>query len=258
MTEVVEEKEIRDEEDLEVNEDEGVSEIEEEAAKHGWNPEGVDGKRNLSAEEFMDRQTLYDDIRKLKRKNNQLQEGFEALKGHHEKVAQLEREKVINQLKQAKVRALQEDEHEKVVEIDDRIADVKAEAVAAVKADDVVNDAFNEWIDDNPWYNQDPEMRTWADSIGLGYAKQTGAGPADVYEYVAKEVRARFADKFGTPGRRKASPVEGANKGSRANNTSAKLSAKDLNEEERRVMKNIVRSGAMTEKQYLAEYAEIR
>lgn len=51
---------------IELPEEQGVaeestpeySEIELEAIEHGWNPEGVEGKRNLSAEEFLDRPTV--------------------------------------------------------------------------------------------------------------------------------------------------------------------------------------------------------
>jgi hypothetical protein len=76
----------------------------------------------------------------------------------------------------------------------------------------------------------------------------------DVYEYVAKEVKARFPEKFGgNPKRSQPSPVEGAGKG-RTGHSSTKYSVKDLPEEDRRIMETIVRSGTMTKEQYLKDY----
>jgi len=57
-----------------------LTEVEQEAMQHGWTPEGVEGKRNLSAEEFMDRQPLYDDIRSLKKQTRKQQEAIDAMR----------------------------------------------------------------------------------------------------------------------------------------------------------------------------------
>ena len=80
--------------------DEGVeyTEAELEAIEHGWNPDGAEGKRNLSAEEFMDRQPLYDDIRSLKKQTRKLQDGIEAMKQMQDGIRHRERQQVIAEL----------------------------------------------------------------------------------------------------------------------------------------------------------------
>ena len=52
---------------------EDYSDVELEAIEHGWNPDGVEGKRNLSAEEFMDRKPLYDKIHATEKKLRRLE-----------------------------------------------------------------------------------------------------------------------------------------------------------------------------------------
>ena len=235
--------------DLNEPEQEAVepTDIEKEAMEHGWTAEGVEGKRNLSAEEFMDRQPLYDDLKAQKKQIKRLQEGFEAMKQHTSGIAERERAKVIAELKEAKKSALENENYDAVVEIDEQIADTKAQDPAPK-----VNETFNAWIDENEWYHQDSEMKNYADTIGAGYAQQNPNKPlTEVYNYVASETKKRFPDKFGNPNRGKPSPVEGASKGRQS--TSKKYSAKDLPEDDRRIMRTLVRAG-MDEQEYLKQY----
>lgn len=231
------------------------TEIEIEAASHGWNPEGVDGKLNLTAEEFMDRQPLYDEIRSTKKQLKRIQEGMDALKVHHSKVAANERAKVMNELKARKKDALQMDDFDAVMAIDDRIAEVKAEDYAESIAPQT-NNTFNDWISDNKWYEQDAEMKTYADLVGQGFAAQHPDKPlTDVYDFVSKEVKSRFKNKFENTSRQAPSPVEGTQRSGRAG--SRKLRAKDLPAQDYQIMQSILRAGGISEEQYLKEYSEL-
>ena len=228
------------------------TEVEEEALTHGWKPDGVEGRRTLTAEEFMDRQPLYDEIRTLKRQTRKLQDGMEALTQHQKNIRKQEREQTIRELKQQKVEALEAQDHVKVVELDDKIQDTKAEAVVE---DEPANEDFEEWVETNTWYNQDDNLRFYANTIGAGYAKlHPDKSLSDVYAHVSKEVKARFPDKF--PGARRGKPnaVEAAGKG-RKQGKQSKHSVKDLPEEERTLMRTILRATPdMTEQDYLSEY----
>jgi len=226
---------------------EELSEVEQQAIEHGWNPDGVEGKLNLSAEEFMDRQKLYDDIRGLKKQNRKLQDGIEAMKEFQTTIRKNERERVIQELKIQKKLALENENYDAVVQIDDKIAEQR------VADEPVSNVAFEKWVDDNEWYHQDPEMKTYADTIGAGYYQgNSNKSVEEVYAFVSEEVKKRFPEKFGNQERSKPNPVEGAGKGRNA--TSKKYSAKDLPEQDRQMMKTIVRTGTMTEAEYLKEY----
>lgn len=237
----------------EEGESEEYSEIELEAMQHGWKPEGVEGKRNLSAEEFMDRQKLYDDLRVVKKQNKRLQESFEALQKHQEHLLKMEREKVLKELKQQKREALENEEYDKVVEIDDQIMEASKEEEVAAPQPNVV---FEEWVERNSWYNDDPEMREYADTIGKGwYINNPTKTPEEVYAYVEKQTKKHFRDKF-EKSSKEGSPVEGAAKG-RKKSTSTKYSERDLPEEAREIMRTLIRAGATTKEKYLKEYFAI-
>ena len=231
------------------------TEVEEAAIGMGWNPEGVEGKRNLSAEEYIDRQPLYDDIRSLKKQTRKLQAGVEALKESHSHVRAAATEQAIKNLQEQKKYALENDQYDEVIKIDDAIATERA-AVDEPEG----NEAFDNWIESNEWYNQNEALRDYADTIGAGYlSKNPKKDLNDVYEYVRKETEARYPEEFGgnsapdTDGnRRRNNPVEGAGKG-RAGGGS-RYSARDLPEADQRIMNTIVRSGVMTKEEYLKDY----
>lgn len=231
--------------------------IEAMATDMGWNPEGVEGKRNLSAEEFIDRQPLYDDIRSLKKQTRKLQAGVDALRESHSQVAARTRENVIKELHEQKKYALENEDYDGVIEIDDRIAAERA----SVSTESSENVAFEAWVDDNEWYHQNDAMRDYADTIGAGYLqKNPKSDLTEVYAYVRKEAEARFPTEFGgrevapdTDGnRRRSTPVEGAGRG--RSGGGSRYSARDLPEEDRRMMETIIKSTNMTRDEYLKDY----
>lgn len=226
------------------------TEIEVEAMEHGWNPEGVEGRRNLTAEEFMDRKPLYDELKSMRKTVKRVRDDFETLKEYHSKQEEKVRERVIAELKAQKATALENDDFEAVVEIDDRLAEAKASKVET-KTSNVI---FEEWVEDNSWYNQDAEMREYADTIGNGYAaRNPGKSLDDVYEYVSKTVKKTFPEKFENPKRKQPDMVEGVSK-SRGTKT-AKYSVKDLPEDDYKIMKTLLRTGVFdSEEEYLKEY----
>lgn len=231
------------------------NEIEQEAIAHGWNPEGVEGKRNLTAEEFMDRKPLYDDLHSQQRKIKRLEEGMEALKQHNKLIAAKEREKVINELKRAKKLALQEEDFDAVIAIDDKIAETRTEKDADEEKHNYV---FETWVENNSWYSQDPEMKEYADMIGHAYYNRNPTKTVEeVYAYVEKETKTRFADKFhSNTSRSKPAPVEGAATGRRGGKgRTTKYSVSDLPPEHVDIMKALIRSKVFdNEQDYLKEY----
>lgn len=225
------------------------TDVEAEAMEHGWNPDGAPGKRNLTAEEFLDRQPLYDDIRTLKKETRKLREGLDAALASVEGARKRAAEAAIADLKAAKAQALENEEYDTVVAIDERLVEEKEAAKAPVP-----NRDFETWVDENEWYHQDSDMKQYADTIGAGYYQQDPNRPMrDVYEFVAKEVKARFPEKFGNVNRERPNSVESASKGRKAR-TGAKHSAKELSDEERRIMRTIVRTGSISEAEYLKQY----
>ena len=237
--------------------DEQLDPIAQEAIKHGWNPEGVEGKRNLTAEEFMDRQKLYDDIRSLKKQLRSQKEAMDTLSQHHSKVRELEREKIIKELKEQKKLALEERDYDAVVEIDERLQKHSSEPK---KEPETNNDAFIEWVADNSWYKTDPELQAAANAYGAGYyAANPEEDLKDVYKKVTERMQEMYPDKFGITENvaRKSPPKVEGRKPSTSTKNKSRLSVSDLTEDERSIMRTLVKSGALTEEQYLKEYSEL-
>lgn len=246
-------EDYEEEQEAEEQEEQQYSDVEIKAIEMGWNPEGVEGKRNLSAEEFVDRKELYDSIHSLKKQNKRLEEGYEALRKHYEHVETRTREKVVEELKAKKKLALEEEDYDAVIAIDDQIAEEKARKVEMVEEQDNVSPVFEEWVEKNPWYNQESEMKAYADMIGPGMLqKNPGWSQEQFFDAITAEVKARFKDKFENTRRQRSSPVEGATRsGSKGN---AKYSEKDLPDDARAIMRTLVRNGDTTKEKYLEEY----
>lgn len=224
------------------------TEVEQKAIEMGWNPEGVEGKENLSAEEFVGRAPLYDETRSLKKQLRKLQDGMEAMKQMQSGIRERERAKTIQELNAQKKAALADENYDAVIEIDDAIAAERAE-----KDEPQSNEVFESWVENNEWYHQDSDMKQYADTIGAGYFQRNPKkDPKEVFEYVTQEVKERFPGKFGNPNRNKPNPVEGASRGRPKG--SAKHTASDLPEEDRAIMRTILRTGTMKEAEYLKDY----
>jgi len=95
-------------------------------------------------------------------------------------------------------------------------------------------------------------MKAFADTLGQELAR-AGNSPSEVLKKVAIEVRKEFPNKFRNPNQDKPGAVE-SGKGT-AGRSSGSFT---LTDEERRVMNTFVRSGAMTEKDYIAELKKVR
>jgi hypothetical protein len=227
------------------------SEVELEAIEQGWNPEGVDGKRNLTAEEFLDRKPLYDDLRKTKRSLRKQQEQLEALKKHVSIADERARERALRELDAQKREALEDQNFDAVIAIDKQIRETEN---APVQAEAPTNAAFEEWRESNDWYDENPEMKDYADMVGTHFAgKNPGLSPEKVFEHVTNEVKARFADKFTNTRRQQPNPVEGAVRG-RAAGSKQRYNERDLPDEHRDIMNTLVKGGTMTKEEYLKSY----
>ena len=117
-----------------------------------------------------------------------------------------------------------------------------------------IDPRFVQWQQQNEWYISDKELREFADTVGMGYAQRNpGVDPEDVLNYVTKQVKQAFKDKFVNPNRNKPSTVEG--------NTSPNVKTKgsiELTDEERKVMNTFVRQNVMTKEEYIEQVKAMR
>jgi hypothetical protein len=233
---------------------------EEKAMEQGWVPQDQwegDPEQWRPAKEFLDRGELFKKIEDQNRTIKEFKRALEDLKGHHAKTRETEYQRALETLKAQKVQAIEEGDAQSVVKIDDQIDLVKEEqrklaAQAAQPAVPELNPEFVAWTERNSWYERDTNMKIFADALGQRLAA-AGKTPAAVLAEVERQVREEFPHKFKNPNRDKPGAVEGStNKGGKANSDIV------LSDDERRVMQRFVRTGVMTEKEYLAELKRIK
>ena len=249
--------------EIEEAEENEYSEIELEAMEKGWHPEGVEGKPNLSAEEFIRNESFFKEIHKLKRELKKNSEVVDALKTHNKQTAQKAYDKAVRDLKAEKKLAAKEEDLERVIEIDDQLDELQQVKKEADAAEPVVQPglteedfrvAYQEFVTENVWYGRRPEMTADAEAIYDLYSrKNPNALPEDRFEHVKAEMRKQYPDDFGNQNRRKAAAVSTPSK-SGTPTKAKKYSLNDVDEADRAIANTLIRSGTMTEEEYLADY----
>lgn len=234
--------------------------FETQAREQGWRPkEEYDGDpaKWRPAKEFVERGELFGKIDTLGKELKETRKAMKMLQEHHAKVKETEFKRAVDELKSLQKRHLEEGNSDGYLEATELLTDLKAEQ----KARDVVaqttpnqpHPSFVQWINDNKWYEKDPELREYADFIGHKYASNNpNLDPEDVLVYVAKQVKNQFKAKFENPNRTKPNAVEGASA------PAANKHSFELTEDERRVMNTFVRAGVMTKDEYIAQVKSMK
>jgi len=246
----------------ETTQQEGPSAIEQRALEMGWKPlsefEG-DEDDFIDAKEFVRRKPLFEKIDHQGRELKDVRKALKVLQDHHTKVREAEYKRALQDLREEKKTALREGNEDRLVEIDEEIAEFKAnEAVAAANAAKEVaapHPNFVAWVNRNTWY-KDAELRVAADQVGTAYAASNpSVNPDEVLAYVEKRIKKMYPERFTNPNKDKPSAVEGAS------NQPRKASQKDsfeLDEDERKAMNTFVRSGIMTKEEYISELKRVK
>lgn len=233
---------------------------EQQAMEQGWVPQDEwegDPEQWRPAKEFLDRGELFKKIEDQNRTIKEFKRALDDLKGHHAKTRETEYARAIQALKAQKIAALEEGDAAAVVKLDDQIDLVKDEQsklkqAAIEQPQEQLNPEFTNWVDKNKWYETSQPMRAYADALGRDLAYK-GLSPSEVLKEVERQVREEFPQKFRNANRDKPGAVEGStNKGAKGNNDVV------LSDDERRVMQRFVRTGVMTEKEYMAELKRIK
>lgn len=194
-----------------------------------------------------------------------------ALKKHNENVYQSEVKKLtgeITTLKKERRAAIELADIGKVDELDKQIDDIQKDIDAPKPADEqeeqvADNPVYDEWIEDNDWYLEDAEMAQFADSVAQQYV---GAPLERVYAMVRNKVQEIFPDKFAAkvhevktdesvkPLVGPKSPVESSS----VKVVEGAFTKADLTSAQLQIMNQFVRSGIMTEEQYVNDIAKMQ
>ena len=201
------------------------SSIEIKAIEQGWIPkEDFDGDVSefIDAPEFVRRGELFGKIEKQSKELKAVRQALDALSKHHTKVKEMEYERALKTLKDARRQATLDGDHERALTLEDKIDEVKAEKDSIVQESrqtqvqepDTYTPEFENWVSRNDWYESNRIMRKAADALGKELYEEGGRSPSEVLVLVEKEIRKEFAHKFAGPGaQRRTSAVEGSTRG---------------------------------------------
>lgn len=240
------------------------TEVEQRAMEQGWTPEEEfkanpdnAGKKWRTAEDFLDRGELFSKIDDLSKKLKNTTKTLGQLNEHHKRVKEAEYKRALETLKNQKRNALEEGDADALIEIDDRIAEVKQaqrEESRTTQANNMPEE-LEAWIEKNPWYTSDNEMASEADAIGIGYkTKNPEKSPEDVLKYVEGRIKKIYPEKFTNPNRPKAGVESPSNRGTQSKSSGGFT----LSEDEERVARNFERNGIMSRDDYIKELKKIR
>ena len=243
-----------------------LSDVEKRAIEMGWRPKTeFQGEEEdfVDAKEFVSRRPLFDKIERQSHEIKEVRKALKALTEHHQKVKEAEFKEAVEFLKSEKKKALEEGDADRLIEIDDQIAEAKAKEIVATREQETKaqtpHPEFVKWVQENPWYVSDGELRVTADQIGTAYAAANpDSAPMEVLKYVKNRLKKLYPEKMGTinPNRERPSSVEGS-----SNAPTRDTKARDnfeLTEDEKRVMNTFVRQGILTKEQYIADLKKIR
>jgi len=248
------------------------------AMDHGWVPKDqwkghVD--EWIPAKVFNMRGELFSRIAKDKATISQMRESLDALVEHNKKIGEVAYKKALEDLKRDKRAALEDGDTSAVMRIDDEIEELRdTQTKEKEEFEKKVNTAnqrqipveFEQFLFDNPWYQTDASLRAYADEVGVQIvqqANQSGITPNwnKLYQEVSRKVRSKFPERFENRTRKSAQEDivdtgEGRSSTKPASNSTNTLKESDLNDDQRRIMNNILKTTKMKKEDYLKQMSE--
>lgn len=250
-----------------------IAPVEVKARELGWRPlEEYDGPEEkwVDAGEFVSRQPLFEKIDSLKtelwKSKQEHQKEFNQIKQHFNEMKEVEFKRALEYLKAQKSEAIESGDSKLVVEIDDRIDELKDQR-AAEKINQVPqeqkgpNPEFVAWAEKNSWYAQDTELRGDADAFAMAFISRNPHLANDVtaiLNHVDSKMKAFLPESNGESKMRKQPTVESSTNTTSANRGKQKLTVNDLSQDERAIMRTLVERKVMTQEKYIEDLAKAK
>lgn len=239
------------------NQEVQLSPTEQEALASGWVPKDQfhgEADKWVDAAEFLRRGELFRKIETQSRELKDVKRALQDMKKLHADVRQVEYQRALETLKAQKKTALEEGDAEAVIAADERIDLVREQQrlLAQQEANEPAQSGeahpeFVQWVQQNSWYSNSAPMRAFADTLGQEL-HASGLSPVEVLKKVAQEVRKEFPHKFKNPNQDRPGAVEGTT--AKGSSSSSKF---QLTPEQRQIMNRFVRTGALTEEEYIRD-----
>lgn len=239
------------------------TEQEQQAMLLGWKPEDQfegDKSQFRSAREFLERGEMIGKIRALSKQNSEITRAIQHMSAQQAKMYDNGYKAALADLKAEKKAALAEGDLVKAEEVQEKIDDLKERRPnPQVPQINEVDPDHEAWVSRNLWYVENKVLHNFADELAKEYVRvnQGRVTADDVRNYVEETVKKEFAHRFGgskvvaapSPdgaGRQSGKPGSGSNQLSALK---AQMSESDLG-----IMKTIMKTTGMTEKEYLQQY----
>ena len=235
--------------------------VELEAIEQGWVPKDTfqgDEHKWVDAGEFLRRGELFKKIEQVSHTAKRAQQTLEEFKQHYAKVRETEYQNALKTLRAERRAAMAEGDFERVEAIEDKMEGVKTEAANVqeeVKTPTTpeIHPEVAAWVEANPWYNKDADMRAFADGVAMQLNKE-GVTGSELLKSIDTKVRKTFPGKFTNPNRERTGAVEGTStKGS-----TVKKDSYELTDQEKRICDTFVRDGIMTREEYIADLKKVK
>lgn len=271
-----EEQQIEAQEESTMDHEEIDNNFEEKASEMGWVPKEKwrgDPSQWRPAEEFVKRgesiiPILNDRVHKLESdlkmalKVNERE--LKEIKAQSYERARAEYDAKLQELREKEDRAFMEGDQEEFDKVRQQREKIKPPEPVVIDSEPEVAPEFEPWVKKNPWYQNDDELREYADSVGEGIVKAKAAkgesiSNDELFSLVEKTVKATYASKFENPRRSEPGAVEGgtdAPKSSDNRKTFADLPASAKQQYERMAKKFEMQGRKFTKEQYATTYFE--
>ena len=203
---------------------------------------------------------LEKDLTHTKTELSELRKTMKAVIKTHEKIAKNTYDSKLSQLKKDQAVAVSEGDLEKWQELEDTREKLEAPETIEFKEttpnanDDVV---VAQWKKENSWYESDPDMGIYADSISTFISTRNPGLPVDDFlSKVKAEVKKRFPDKFENPNRSKTAVVDRTSTTGGGDTKAGGKTYSDLPQDAKRACDEFVKNKVTTREQYVKTYFE--
>lgn len=237
-------------------------------SKERWEEMGKDPDEWRSPEEFKERGEKINSVLKkqrdeLKGEIDSFRQDFEQYRQHQQQVtAQKEKEayerasreynEQLQKIRQAKAKAIEEMDSENFLKAEDMEKTLKPPQEPRHDQPPQAHPDIAEFITrpENSWYNEDKDLREYADYLATTFVEPVRGGQMTVkqaLQKVSERVQQQFPHKFG---KKTAPTVEGGSGMARSKGKTFR----DLPSDAKEACKRFVKRGVITTEQYVKEY----
>lgn len=235
--------------------------FEQEARQEGWRPQEDwkgDPEKWVNAETFVERGEKISGI--LKQKVDRLAGEIQHLKQSNQKFGEYHKKTIENERKEAKTeiqrletllsKAVDDGDGQTFTQVNRKIDSLKTNMPEDVP-EFSIDPLEAQWLGSNPWYNQDQQLRIFADGVSNQVDLEGFNGQARLDE-ISRRTKEAFPDKFENPNRQREDAVgDGA---PIADAPVKEKTYKNLPKDAKAACDEFVSDGFMTKEEYVKQY----